>query len=273
MSSPNFPKQVTIGYTGEHAARAIEFDCSEEFEKWPDSEPRVMYVRPTEDRSISMYPGSTSRDGDIVYWTPDAFATEIEGTDGYCQVFFYGNIETESESNNSEEEESEEFIDPQYLGKSALVRVTVEPALMAPESDPVLESVEYVSLYRRMQVAARILERISVSATDGDEADAQVSSDNSGFQINFVLPRGRSFTFSDFTSDELNLLRGEPGPEGPEGPEGPQGPQGPAGTIEFSNLTDAQLDAFLERVGWLTDSEIDDIFESESLTPATPVSN
>lgn len=41
--------------------------------------------------------------------------------------------------------------------------------------------------------------------------------------------KGDPFTYSDFTSDQLEALRGPQGIQGPEGPKGATGPQGPKG--------------------------------------------
>ena len=116
MSSTNFPKEVILGYAGEENARTIEFDCSEEFALWPNSAVTLMYSRPGEEEDVYKAAVRTveidSVNSNIVKWTPDAFATEIEGTTGYIQLFFV----------TPEESAAGGYT---ILGKSAIVKMSV----------------------------------------------------------------------------------------------------------------------------------------------------
>lgn len=216
MSSANFPKEVVLGYAGEKNARAIELDCSEEFTRWPGSTAQVMYVRPTEGKDDAIFPGATEVNGDIVTWTPDAFAMGVEGTGGYAQVFFSTT-------------ENDEIV---ILGKSAVVRTTVLPALLAEAQDSGLSP--YIPLLRRMENAATSLEGITIVSTTGDEADASISKVDGHYQIDLTLPRGDAFEYSDFTEEQLAALKG---PQGDPGPQGPQGPQGLTGSVQALTST------------------------------------
>lgn len=291
MSSVEFPKQVILGYAGETNARSIGFDCSEEFEKWPDAEPTVMYVRPTENKNNLVYPGATSVDGNIVYWTPDAFAMELEGTDGYCQIFFYGRNNDETNdpeepeetdvTEGSEDEEDSEETTLEYLGKSALVRTTVLPALWAQQSDPILESVEYTTLFRRMQNAAKLVERLRVTAVDGDQAAAEVTNANGGLRIDFTIPIGKAFEYSDFTEEQLESLRGPRGfmgaaftyedftPEQLAALKGEKGDQGDPGTLYVGDLDAEQQEELLGRLQWISVLDVDNAFAVVGLSPAS----
>lgn len=62
-------------------------------------------------------------------------------------------------------------------------------------------------------------------------------------------PKGDTFTYSDFTEDQINNLKngpkgdkGDPGETGPQGPQGPKGEKGPKGDpFTYSDFTEEQI--------------------------------
>ena len=144
MSSTNFPKEVILGYAGEQNARTVEFDCSEEFALWPNSAVTLMYSRPGEEEDVYKAAVRTveidSVNSNIVKWTPDAFATEIEGTTGYIQLFFVTPEESAAGGHT-------------ILGKSAIVKMSVRKSLTVDAEGSVEEYEEWLT--RIMAISAR----------------------------------------------------------------------------------------------------------------------
>lgn len=61
---------------------------------------------------------------------------------------------------------------------------------------------------------------------------------------------GKPFTYEDFTTEQLEALRGEPGKDGIEGPQGPQGEKGDKGDpFTYADFTDEQLAALKGETG------------------------
>lgn len=155
MGVSNLPRGVMLGFEGEQYARTIRLDCSTEFEKWPDAEGMLFYTRPGEKVA---YPAETTRDGNILLWTPDAFAMGKSGSDGGAQVVF-----TTDGANT-------------VIGKSPVIRLYVQTSLAADEesaADP------YESYIARILSAASGTKNI-LSALQIDERGHLIISTEEG---------------------------------------------------------------------------------------------
>lgn len=79
--------------------------------------------------------------------------------------------------------------------------------------------------------ATRVYAGTTKTGEPGTQANVITNFFNSQNKVvlDFVIPQGKPFTYSDFTAEQLESLKGEKGDKGDTGPQGPQGEQGPPG--------------------------------------------
>ena len=81
----NLPDSIMLGWSHDQYAHGIVLDISREMEKWPESVPMLIYIRPGE---TVAYPATTTNNGGTLTWYPDAFATDKKGSTGSAQIAF-----------------------------------------------------------------------------------------------------------------------------------------------------------------------------------------
>ena len=85
VCATNLPDTIMLGWSHDQYAHGIVLDISREMEKWPESVPMLIYIRPGE---TVAYPATTTNNGGTLTWYPDAFATDKKGSTGSAQIAF-----------------------------------------------------------------------------------------------------------------------------------------------------------------------------------------
>lgn len=210
---------IALGRQGDNETRAIVFDVSAWLAQYPAGT-IAGYAMPPEGEGYPI--ALTTRDG-MAAWTIRAGDTAQVGR-GRVQIVLLG-------------------ADGERL-HSAVGNTMVMPSIAWEAGSEPPEAIEPWT--NQLALAVHRIDGMTVSAQDGDTAQATVSEQGGVKHIAFVLPRGEkgnkgdAFTYADFTAEQLAALKGEPGSDANVTAENIDAALGytPANTADVTRLND-----------------------------------